>query len=348
MNIYIFRMAVVALIFWSILLVSMIRDRSRYRNCYFLMAAIAATLPVLVLLGGEKWRIIFFITSSILIILALLLPIVLIGNGVVMVRREGHHPGNLLSLFLGIFIGLGEAAFFYMLIRYTNTQTPVTLSRLLSTRTAVLMALLSQSAIYTSLNILAFMLYTLLLQTIPRKRDFDYVIIHGAGLLGGNKVSRLLADRIDKAIEIYHKDPTPPFLIPSGGKGGDESISEAEAIRNYLIAHKIPREKILLENRSGTTYENLAYSRKIIDAREGRKYTALVSSNYHVYRALRYCRRIGLKCTGIGSRVALYYYPSAMIREFIAIQCEKKHAFWFIVGWLIFLSPIALGLLGVL
>lgn len=71
---------------------------------------------------------------------------------------------------------------------------------------------------------------------IPRKRDFDYVIIHGSGLIHGNEVSKLLAGRIDKALEVYHKDPTPPVLIPSGGQGGDETIAEGDAMAQYIRA----------------------------------------------------------------------------------------------------------------
>ena len=68
---------------------------------------------------------------------------------------------------------------------------------------------------------------------------------------------------------------------------------------------------------------------------EGRKYTTLVTSNYHVYRALRYCRKIGHDCTGIGSHVAFYYWPSALIREFVAIHSEKKHFIMLVAGWVL-------------
>jgi uncharacterized SAM-binding protein YcdF (DUF218 family) len=129
-------------------------------------------------------------------------------------------------------------------------------------------------------------------------------------------------------------------MIPSGGKGEDESISEAEAMAQYLRWHDIPDEKIVLEDQSKTTFENLRNSRDIIEKMGGRKYTALVTSNYHVYRALRYCRQIGLECTGIGSRVAFYYWPSALIREFIAINLDPKHLFFLILGWLLFMTPL--------
>ena len=115
-------------------------------------------------------------------------------------------------------------------------------------------------------------------------------------------------------------------------------------IEDYLKEKGIPEDKIILEDKSATTFENLRNSKAIIDAAEGNKYTALVTSNYHVYRALRYCRRIGMDCTGIGSHVAFYYWPSALIREFIAIHTEKKHLFYLIGGWILTLAIVMIPL----
>ena len=110
-------------------------------------------------------------------------------------------------------------------------------------------------------------------------------------------------------------------------------------MEKYLLDKGIPAEMIIKEDQSTTTYENLQNSKTIIDSRPGSKYTVLVTSNYHVYRALRYCRKIGLECTGVGSHVAFYYWPSAMIREFIAVHAEKKHLITFIIGWILWLLP---------
>ena len=329
---------IMAIAFWVILLFSMSRDRSRYRNCYFLLAASLCSVPALCALAGADTMQTLIFCLLFTMILALVVTIFLIVNGIIMIRKEGHSFGNLLSLLLGIVIIIGEIATFFAVFSPWTEQE-------IHSRIVLLMTVISLSVIYICLNFAAFVLYTLLLQIIPRKSNFDYVIIHGAGLLGGNRVSRLLAERIDKAIEVYRKDPTPTVLIPSGGKGKDETISEAEAMRQYLLSRGIPDSDILLEDHSTSTYENLQYSRKVIRENGGRQYTALVTSNYHVYRALRYCRKIGLKCTGIGSHVALYYWPSAVIREFVAIHREKKHAFWFIVGWLIFLLPVAFAMI---
>ena len=318
---------------WIALGIAMEKERSRYRNCYILFVAIVLSVIALSTLFGEDQGIAILLLVNIVFAVLRIVPFFLIINGILMIRREGHSLSNLLSLILGIIILIGELATFiaFLIPEIAGTEWDSAGSLINITR---LSAFFSVSVIYVSMAFVVFMIYCVFLQIIPRKKDFDYVIIHGAGLLHGDRVSKLLSDRLDKAIEVYRKDPTPPMLIPSGGQGSDETVSEAEAMAKYLMDKGIPADKIILENRSTTTLENLKYSKEIIDAQEGRKYTVLVTSNYHVYRALRYCRKIGLKCTGVGSHVAFYYWPSALIREFIAVHAEKKHLFMFIAGWL--------------
>jgi uncharacterized SAM-binding protein YcdF (DUF218 family) len=331
---------IVALIFLGIFALSMHKDRSRYRNVVFLLFATGSVLFLIAdLLGdfGGPFMMIFFI---LLMLLLLVLPIFLIINGVVMMRREGRGLANLLSLFLGIFLFAGEVALFLMGLNIFFSEE-LTMNAFSTAITATFPALiiLLDTALYLSLTFLAFAFYSVFLQFIPVKRDFDYVIIHGAGIRKDGTVTKLLAERCDKAIAVYRRDPTPPYLIPSGGQGSDEVCSEAEAMQKYLMQNGIPEEKILMEDRSTTTMENVVNSRDIINSRPGRKYTALVTSNYHVYRAMRYARKAGLKAVGIGAHVAPYYWPSAVIREFIAVHREKKHLILFLIGYLLVLLP---------
>lgn len=324
--------------FWAVFLHCFQKDRSRYRNCYLLFLALLSMIPfILSLFGDNMGSAVFavFITVSVALFIV---PFFLIHNGIIMLRREGKHLSHLLSLALGAAILVGEAATVFLVVKYSTAFTPD--RSFYRSGWFVAGSLISVTVIYGSMTFLIFMIYTLFLQIIPRKNDFDYVIIHGAGLLHGDQLSKLLRDRLDKAITVYRRDPTPPRIIPSGGKGADETVPEAEAMKQYLIGQGIPESDILPENASKTTLENLRFSKQILDGLEGRKYTALVTSNYHVYRALRYCRKIGLNCTGIGSRVAFYYWPSAMIREFIAIHAEKKHAVLFAAGWLLCIAAL--------
>ena len=324
----VFEYAVPCLLFWGVLAVSVTVDRSRFRNCIYLLLAAASSAPLFCVLSGSHALGTARALSILIFAVLLSVPAVLIENGVIMYRKEGRSLQNMLSLIMGILVGVGELCFFLFFIFpifWSDRNSEFITTGL--------------SVIYVSVVFVSFMSYTVLLQLIPRKRDFDYVIIHGSGLLRGREVSKLLADRIDKAIEVYEKDPTPPILIPSGGKGRDEEISEAEAMEQYLIEHGIPKDHIIKEDRSTTTRENLAFSKKIIDERDADPYVALVTSNYHVYRALSLCDDIDLECTGIGAHVARYYWPSALLREFAAIMSKKKNLLIFIAGWLCSVIP---------
>ena len=324
--------------FWAVFLHCFQKDRSRYRNCYLLFLALLSMIPFILSLFGDNMGSAAFAVFITVSVALFIVPFFLIHNGIIMLRREGKHLSHLLSLALGAAILVGEAATVFLVVKYSTAFTPD--RSFYRSGWFVAGSLISVTVIYGSMTFLIFMIYTLFLQIIPRKNDFDYVIIHGAGLLHGDQLSKLLRDRLDKAITVYRRDPTPPRIIPSGGKGADETVPEAEAMKQYLIGQGIPESDILPESASKMTLENLRFSKQILDGLEGRKYTALVTSNYHVYRALRYCRKIGLNCTGIGSRVAFYYWPSAMIREFIAIHAEKKHAVLFAAGWLLCIAAL--------
>ena len=325
----------IALFCWTVFFIMLSRDRSRYRNCYMLFIALLSLFPFFYYLSGSYEFYYVVIVVDTLLISLLIVPFFLIFNGVSMIRREGRQLKHMLSLVLGLVILLGEAVFFVIVLSFSFVGERFTFEELIHSWPFIAGVLFSGTVIYGSMAFLIFMIYVLFLQIIPRRKEFDYVIIHGAGLLQGDRVSRLLQARLDKAIAVYRKDPTPTKLIPSGGQGADETVSEAEAMKRYLVEHGVPEDDILLEDRSKTTLENLTYSKQILDGREGKKCTALVTSNYHVYRALRYSKKIGLSCTGIGSRVAFYYWPSALIREFIAIHLEPKHAVMFFGGWLV-------------
>lgn len=322
---------------WILTIVSVTRRPQRYLNSILLMAAIPVTLLFIAGFLDDETGDYFLLLCFLLAMLALLLvPLLLIFNGVQMIKKESLCAAHLLSLGLGIVVGIGEIA----AIVYVFSMSE--LIDLGSIHPWLLF--IAFTVFYFSFLVLSFVLYSLFIQIIPHRRRFDYVVIHGCGLADGEELSKLLAARVDKAIEIYRRGRKKPVVIPSGGRGPDEKISEAEAMRHYLIEHGVAEGDIVIEDRSATTRENLAFSKEIIDAREGRKRTALVSSNYHIYRCLRLAREVGLACTGIGAHVALYYWPSALIREFIAVFSTKRFLIWTLVGWLLFVSPLIYAL----
>lgn len=333
--------------FWGGLFAySMYRDRSRYRNVVLLLLTGMSVLGFIYsLFSFEVSGVLVLITTVLVGLAFLILPFFLFVNGLYMIKREGRSLGNLLSFLLGLILIAGELSFFLWFFGLLVVpELGVNMSALV--RYSPYFAVFGLSSGYLSVTFVSFLLYCLFLQIIPHRRDFDYVIIHGAGIKKDGTVTKLLADRCDKAIEIYRKDPTSPYLVPSGGQGSDEVCSEAEAMRKYLVSQGIPEDKILLEDKSKTTMENVTFSKNLIEKRPGRKYTALVTSNYHIYRAMRYAKRAQLKAVGIGSRVAPYYYPSALIREFVAVHKERKHLILFAIGYLLFVSPVIVIMLA--
>ncbi|MBO4919138.1 MAG: YdcF family protein [Erysipelotrichaceae bacterium] len=323
---------------WIITIASIIARPQNYFNSMLLLGALLVTMLFVASFFGEYTG--MFLLACFLIIMAALfmVPLLLIINGIQMIKRESFCLAHVLSLVLGVVVGIGEiAAVIYVL----------GLSDFISLYNAEYwILLLIFTVFYFSFLVLSFVIYSVFIQIMPHRMNFDYIIIHGCGLIGGEKLSRLLSNRVDKAIEIYNKCKKKPVIIPSGGKGEDEKLSEAEAMKNYLLEHGIPEEDILVEDKSATTRENLINFRNLIDVREGKKKIALVSSNYHIYRCLRLAKEVGLKCTGIGAKVAFYYWPSALIREFIAVFLEKRFLIRALIGYLLFISPILYALLN--
>jgi len=122
-------------------------------------------------------------------------------------------------------------------------------------------------------------------RTVPHP---DVVVVHGAGLING-KVGPLLGSRITGGIDAWRDEdalrPGVPLLVMSGGQGPDEPVSEARAMADYAIARGIPAERILLEDRSTTTRQNIAYTRDLL-AEHGMAdpQVLLVTSSSHAVR----------------------------------------------------------------
>ena len=314
---------------WIIFLFLMLRSRARLRNCFMFLLAIVATILLAGALTYEEHP--GILVGEILVIgfALLVVPFFLMINGIQVMRKEGRSFKHALPLLLGIIILLGEIM--------------ITLAAVAGLETGSFLFILclfgGLSIFYGSLMFLSFVLYVAVIQIVPHTRDFDYVVILGCALKKDGTPGNLLKNRLDKAIRVYEKDETPPYLIPSGGRGADEACSEADAMYFYLLKQGIPAEMIIEEDQSSNTYENLHNSKAIVDARTGRKKFAFVTSNYHVCRAWYYCRKQGIDCIGIGAPVAFYYWPSAMIREFAAIILEKRHLKLFLLGWFVFLAP---------
>lgn len=123
------------------------------------------------------------------------------------------------------------------------------------------------------------------------------LIVLGAKI-EGDQPSIFLKARLDKAV-LRFKQGGINYIIVSGGKSNKEQISEAEAMKNYLLEQNIPQNQILLEDQSRNTQENIANSKKIID-QMGLTNIGIVSNDFHLRRASIFAQRQGLNPSFFG------------------------------------------------
>lgn len=139
--------------------------------------------------------------------------------------------------------------------------------------------------------------------------------------------SILLQDRLDEALE-YLDDHPDMTVVVSGGQGPNEPTTEARGMSDYLLAHGIPEEQILLEDQSHNTSQNLAYSMRVLEEAgvdwEGR--VLVVSNGFHLARVRMLANRHGLgqvstlaaPSSDFGSRIQMYIRePQALVKSFL-------------------------------
>lgn len=150
----------------------------------------------------------------------------------------------------------------------------------------------------------------------------DYVIVLGAHVRSTGP-SKALALRLDRALEYAGEHPDTIFIV-SGGQGSNEPCTEASAMKTYLTDRGLSGERVLLEDRSVNTRENLIFSRELIppDASVG-----IISNGFHICRALHLAEALGYEnASGIPAKSDLPTQPTNLLREFFAVVKD----FWII------------------
>lgn len=151
------------------------------------------------------------------------------------------------------------------------------------------------------------------------KYNSDYAIVLGARLYGETPSPSLVL-RLESVLEYLEHSPD-TVVILSGGQGKDESISEAEAMRRYLDSRGVSSDRLLLEDKSTNTIENLKFSYDL--AKENGSSPddifIIISSEYHIYRAKLLAERIGFKAGGFPAAVPPSVRAGSWIREYLAL-----------------------------
>jgi len=150
------------------------------------------------------------------------------------------------------------------------------------------------------------------------KADVDYLMILGAGV-HGKELSLTLLERMEKGI-TYLKDNPKVSVIVSGGRGVGEEITEAEAMKRYLVDHGIEEYRIITEEKSTSTMENFKYTKKILLKKTNRKLRILIVTNdFHIPRAKLLAKRNGFIPYGMPSKTHWSILLNCYIREYFAV-----------------------------
>jgi len=330
--VFVLELAAAALVLF---VVGVIRDSRSFSNAVFLGLGLAlGALGFAERLADNPDR------PARLLILALLLLMILgplltagylVVNGITVIRREGVRPATLLSLLAGLAI-------------VAVIALDVAADRAGSVKLTLFTAVTTLVFGYVSFLLVSYVIYAFLYSRMAVDDDADFVVVLGSGLKGGSRVTPLLASRLERGRQVYSAlaahGPPGPLLIVSGGKGSDEHLTEAEAMARYLTERGFPAARLMREDRSRTTEENLAFSQAIMDQAGPGSACVIVTSSFHAFRAAIIARRLGVNGHVTGAPTAAYYWPTAILREFAAVFVSYKLVNFGVCALIVFL-PLA-------
>jgi len=232
------------------------------------------------------------IVAAVLVVLALFLSLI---------------PGFRFSIVLCL-AAAGLCVLFYFLLR---SDSPFTHNLRI-----VLCAVLSVGILVAAVTF-GFILRAAHPGTLPACR---YVIVLGAGV-NGTEPSLTLRERIDATYDYLSKNPEAVAIL-SGGQGEHEQITEASCMYLELTEMGVRSNRLILEERSTSTIENLRFSLDAVEAETGFRPNriGIISSEYHLFRATQFAKELDLEAVGIPAKTTwfplrLNYY----LREIVAV-----------------------------
>ena len=281
----------------------------------FLLFLISTIMLAASFVGGPGLLIIMaimMVVIGVVVIMSVLIDLGVVYYSWQIWRKESHTLANLLLplLFLALAV--------FNIVDGIMDNAPAWLDTLFTAARVM--------TLYFMLVFVIFLVSAIVYGLVMRKRESDYYVVFGAGLIDGHKVGKLLANRIQAATDAgkrrFEKDGKYPVIVFSGGQGGDEKISEAQAMRDYAVeTFGYPAEQTRLEDQSRTTRENMRFSRDLISKETGvvEPSFEFFTSEYHVFRAGLQAREFGIEAQGRGGKTPFYYRIPAFIREYIAV-----------------------------
>ena len=240
-------------------------------------------------------------------LLLILLGLILFTNGSVLFAVSNINAGLICTVLIGIFFLLW--GFFYGKINEVSRKGVLKWVKKLVV-----------SAILFETVLIGYVAFVGERDTVTYSEDV--LIVLGAGLRG-ERITLPLKMRLDKALEYHEKNPD-ALIIVSGGQGYGEDVTEAFAMKRYLVQNGVPEEIVVEEDKATSTSENMKYSKEILENDFG--YTAdnikiaFVTNNFHVFRSIKLAQLAGFyNTTYLHTSLQWYNYIPNYIRETLAI-----------------------------
>lgn len=244
-------------------------------------------------------------------------------SNISLIRHEGKRFVNILGILLSVILLAGEA-FIIIFDRFAFVSGSLAQIR----AHEIIFNLFAGIYLYLECMIIGAIIADLMAALHDPKKDKDFLIILGCSIRKDGTPTPLLKGRCDRAIAFYRKQKEETgkelIFITSGGQGSDERITESACMKQYLLSQGIPEEQIIEEDRSTNTFENMTFSKEIIQKADPGGKVAFSTTNYHVFRSGLYARRVKLPAVGMGAPTKWYFWSNAAVREFVGLLKGHK------------------------
>jgi uncharacterized SAM-binding protein YcdF (DUF218 family) len=250
----------------------------------------------------------FFINKKFLFLGFLLISGLFILGPTILTIVYGITAGNILSFIAGLFL---------ISLYFIYPKLPVRLLKRIKT------------LLLCGIIIIFAGIFFIFMKGLKNTTTFNENVVLLLGCsIRGETLLKTSQQRCDACLNYMQQNPN-AIIIVSGGKGEKEDISEAEAMKRYLVAKGINSKQIVKEDQSRNTRQNMLFSREILY-----RYfpsgctTVCITSDFHAYRASILADYCGLNTTSYNTKTAWYLYPSALCREILAFG--KMHIEFFL------------------
>ena len=147
---------------------------------------------------------------------------------------------------------------------------------------------------------------------VPTRENYDAIVVLGAQVKPDGQLSLQLTWRMDEAYALWEKQPC--LIVTCGAQGANEPAPEGQVMKEYLMAKGVPEEQILVDDTSFNTRQNLRNAARLLES-AGAKQVMIVTSDYHLPRAMALAQDMGLSSSGKVSPTKAEYWLKNYTRE---------------------------------